>query len=619
MRRVYATIIILMLFPTFVWSQFMPIQNDDEYRVFLDISSTIKDNPVVEIVPPLQSLRMDSAIYCMARIIPGTYSISNFGQFVEDISGEDQFGKPLEVVKLDANRWYFPQKNDLYKIKYTVKPTFGNSDIFEPAGTTFRDDVALLNLFAMVGYMQDNGQLAYDLTIQKPKNLYGAGNLQNVSRDVDRDQFTAPNYFHLHDNPLMYAAPDTVSVQVDDTRIHLALYSADGENKANQILPLLEDLFQATSDYFDGSLPVTDYHILLFMESQDRETENFGALEHHYSTVVYLPDYPLNFIGQNIKDIVAHEFLHIVTPLNFHSEVVHNFDFQYPKMTKHLWLYEGVTEYTSHLVQVRGGLITPEEFLETMREKMRGAEDFNPLVPMTTASKYALDVHEDQYLNVYQNGALVAMCIDLHIIIASNGKTDLKDLMVSLGNTFGPDTFFMDYQLFDIIADHGFPQIHQFAANHIEASIKMPFDELLAMVGYAYAEDAEVPGISFGNTDFGIDMADAVLVVESMEGADEMALALGFKPGDKLISLNGNSMELPQLERTLSQFYRETSVGQEVEIKVNRPNKKRTKYKTKTLKAKAVEVKRSAKHLIKEIEANKDQIRLREKWLNSNS
>ena len=619
MRKSYTFIAVLSLIASSVLAQFRPIQSDDAYKVLVDITASDAEKVTVEVVPPLQSLSGDSAIYAMARIIPGTYSISNYGQFVRDLTALDQHGDTLESIALDANRWYFPKANKVYKISYSVVETFAHSEgaVFEPSGTTFRDSVSLLNLFAMVGYMQNNGQYSYELTIQKPREFYGAGNLEAISREIDRDEFVAPNYFFLHDNPLMYCRPDTASVELNGTRVHLAVYSAEGINTAEEILPDITNLFQAAVDYFDGYLPVDNYHILLFLEDPNSIGTSFGALEHHYSTVVYMPDYPLEAIRQNIRDIVAHEFLHIVTPLNFHSEVVHNFNFQNPEMTRHLWLYEGVTEYTSHLMQVRGGLIDEEDFLDEMREKMQGADEYNPLVPMTTASRYALTIHEDQYLNVYQKGALVAMCIDLQLIAATNGEMDLKDLMVKLSNTYGPDTFFTDHRLFDIIAEHGFPGIHDFAAQHIEASLPLPFDDLLEMVGYAYAEDGESMSISFGMAGFGIDMEDAVLVIEDMEDADEVALDLGYKVGDKIMKLNGSPMGLMSIERTLSQFFQQAQVGDDIEIEIQRPNKKQTKWKTKTLKSKVREIEIPAKHLIRALEEYDDpnRTRLRNKWL----
>jgi predicted metalloprotease with PDZ domain len=40
----------------------------------------------------------------------------------------------------------------------------------------------------------------------------------------------------------------------------------------------------------------------------------------------------------------THEFFHIVTH-SIHSKEIQDFDYNDPKMSEHLWMYEGVTEY----------------------------------------------------------------------------------------------------------------------------------------------------------------------------------------------------------------------------------------------------------------------------------
>ncbi len=61
---------------------------------------------------------------------------------------------------------------------------------------------------------------------------------------------------------------------------------------------------------------------------------------------------------------MAHEFLHILTPLNLHSEIIQPFNFEVPTSSEHIWLYEGVTEWASDIMQMRGGLIGTDEYLK---------------------------------------------------------------------------------------------------------------------------------------------------------------------------------------------------------------------------------------------------------------
>ena len=43
-------------------------------------------------------------------------------------------------------------------------------------------------------------------------------------------------------------------------------------------------------------------------------------------------------VGVAVTDMAAHEFFHIVTPLNIHSEIIEHFNFATPTPSQHLWL-----------------------------------------------------------------------------------------------------------------------------------------------------------------------------------------------------------------------------------------------------------------------------------------
>jgi len=111
------------------------------------------------------------------------------------------------------------------------------------------------------------------------------------------------------------------------------------------------------------------------MENPD--ARGFGALEHHTSTSVVLPEtMTLPQLEESMTDVVSHEFFHIITPLNIHSNEVHYFDYNDPKMSKHLWMYEGVTEYFANLFQINQGLISEEDFYKRMNGKIETSRAF---------------------------------------------------------------------------------------------------------------------------------------------------------------------------------------------------------------------------------------------------
>jgi len=230
---------------------------------------------------------------------------------------------------------------------------------------------------------------------------------------------------------------------------------------------------------------------------------SYGALEHAKSSFYYLPEYNIATMSSTIRDISAHEFFHIQTPLNFHSEEIGNFDFQKPKMSRHLWLYEGLTEYAAHHTQLQGGLTTLEQFMESMTEKVnRANDDYNPNLAFTKLSLGALDKYKDEYGNVYQKGALIGFCLDLLLRKETNGAYGTQQMMRDLAALYGPTKSFKDEELFELIEKTTkVPAVKEFFARYVSKGDKLPFKELVSTIGMEFGES--IPGnntITYGYT-----------------------------------------------------------------------------------------------------------------------
>ena len=138
--------------------------------------------------------------------------------------------------------------------------------------------------------------------------------------------------------------------------ILISVFSPRRIVNAKDIMENIEDLMIAQSNYLGGTLPVKKYAYLIYLMDYPSLSKGMGALEHSYSSFYTLPESVANQLPQFVRDVAAHEFFHIITPLNIHSEQIHNFNYINPEMSKHLWLYEGVTEYSSMHMQVQQGL-----------------------------------------------------------------------------------------------------------------------------------------------------------------------------------------------------------------------------------------------------------------------
>ncbi len=594
-------------------------QDSTKYIVEIDIKNIQNDQVRVNVFPP--NLSGESAIYNIPKIVPGTYSVSDFGRFIEGFEAFNVSGDILASKKLDDNRWEVENATEIHKISYLVNDTYDEPEgggIFEPAGTNIEAGKnVVLNPYGFAGYFDGTKSHPIEVQVIKPKDFYGESSLKKTNSTDDLDTYYARNYFEYHDCPMLYAVPDTASVMVAGARIAIATYAPYGTIKSKDIMEVVADIFPAAARYLGGSLPVDQYSILVYLTDGASASGGFGALEHNTSTVFVLPEAPMSALEQTFKDVTAHEFFHIVTPLNIHSEEIDDYDFMNPQMSAHLWLYEGCTEYAAQHVQVKEGDMTFEQFLEVMRDKMVNASQFDSGIAFTEMSKKALGEHADQYGNVYEQGALIGMALDLKLRTLSDGAYGTQELMRDLAAEYGMDKPFKDDELFSEIARvSGYPEIESFLNTYVGGSAPLPFTELLAEVGIQYQDVLVENAVSGGNLSIGYNQETQKLVVVDVSGLDEFGQNMGFQKDDQLVSWNGTDISIDNLRDVLDDYRQNVNEGDKVQVEVERLNKK-GKAKIKTLKAKAIYTERTTRNIMQEMEPlTEQQAKLRKAWVN---
>jgi predicted metalloprotease with PDZ domain len=290
-------------------------------------------------------------------------------------------------------------------------------------------------------------------------------------------------------------------------------------------------------------------------------------------------------LPQFVRDIAAHEFLHIVTPLNIHSEQIHNFNYIEPEMSKHLWLYEGVTEYSAMHVQVREGLYDTEDFLAAIQGKIESAKEF-PLVSFTEMSERILEPDfEAMYGNVYEKGALIALCLDLYLIKYSNGNIDLPTLLHDLANDYGPNKAFDDASFVETLTQLTYPEVGNFLNKYVVGDQPLPIDECLLWAGVAFQAPDTIMVVSFGNVSLDMNQ-DNLIIIANINAMDEFGTELDYQKGDILHSVNGQEVTLGNITMILDEFQKKTKEGEKVKIEVIRNVNE--KVKVVKLKAKAI-------------------------------
>ncbi|WP_025604199.1 peptidase M61 [Pontibacter actiniarum] len=590
-----------------------------KYDVTINLKNVQDDKVQVTVQAP--DITQGEIIYNMPKIVPGTYSVSDFGKFISDFRAYAANGDTLAVEKLDTNRWRISNANRLDKITYWVDDTFDAAKredvLFEPGGTNIEAGKNfLLNTFGFVGYFEGMKQVPYELNVTKPQGFYGSTPLKAVSSSDSLDTYEIANYVELADSPLMYNRPDTTVLNLGETDVLVSVYSPSGNVTSAPIAANVKSILEAQRQYLGGTLPVDKYAFLIYVPERVGKSGSFGALEHSYSSVYFLPEMPEEQFSSTIRDVAAHEFFHIVTPLSIHSEEIGNFDFINPKMSKHLWLYEGVTEYFASHVQVYEDLYELDEFLQKLREYILTSKAYyNDTLPFTEMSAEVLDKYEKEYGNVYQKGALIGMALDVRLRELSNGSYGLRDLMLDLAKTYGKQNAFKDEELFDKIAELTYPEIREFFTRYVEGSEPLPLEETFRKVGIIYQPQATQEAISYGGFAPGFDLESGKIKVADTADMDAFGRKMGFQSGDLLLAFNGTEITPQNIRDLIGDSLQSVRPGQKLTFTVGRKNAK-GEIKEKKLKGKATAVKREQQHLLKpDPNATEQQLQLRDAWL----
>jgi predicted metalloprotease with PDZ domain len=589
------------------------------YTATIDL--TVVENDRVKVTIDVPEITSDNIFYCIPKIVPGTYNIYDFGRFVFDFKAYNENGVALKVEPVDVNRYKIFNATTLKKIEYWIDDTYdmtGDNPIFEPAGTNIAPDNFVVNTFGFIGYLDGMKENDYELIIKKPAGFYGSTPLKAKSAGTNLDKFHLDDYDHLADSPLLYAVPDTASTMVGNAQVLIGVYSPNKVITAKQIMDNVSEILAAQGEYLGGKLPVDKYAFLLYFTDTTGVSGGMGALEHKNSSVYFLPETEIENIAPMLRDVCAHEFFHVVTPLAIHSREIADFNFIEPKMSKHLWLYEGQTEYAAHHAQVKAGLITHEEFISRMQGKIENSTSYyNDTLPFTTMSLGCLDIYHEEYGNVYQKGALINMCLDIELRQLSKGKYGTQELMRDLGKEFGANKAFNDDELFDKITKMTYPEIRTFFTTYVEGDTPIPYETYLKKAGISLSPEGTMEVISMGNIsmNYNITAESSTIFIENLEGSNSFAKDMGYKVGDKFLSINGQSLTAGNADRAINAWKQTTKAGDKVVVMVERKldNGKVKKVK---LKGNAITVKVPLpRTLMLDEQVTPDQLAFRKAWL----
>ena len=552
--------------------------SQNQYRYSINLNEVENDALTVELLTP--PVKQNAAIFSLPKIIPGTYAIADYGKFISNVKAFDKNRKALTVTKVNDNQWKINNATQLYRITYKVDDVFDTEikhHIYPMAATNFEAGKNLsLNTPGIFGFIEGMSKLPFQIAFQKPAQLYASTSLKPISSTDTKDVFEVKGVDDLYDSPIMYTIPDTASRQVGNCQVLVSVYSPNQQIHAKEIADWLNDLLDAARQYLGGKLPTDKYAFLFYFK--DAKTKHAfpvglgGALEHTTSSYYYLYEAPAAQLKNSIVDICSHEFFHIITPLTIASKEVKEFNFNEAVMSKHLWLYEGSTEYTAHHVQVKYGLNTVSQFLDKLSKKITASRTaYKDSLPFTELSKHSTDKWAEEYGNVYQKGALIAACLDIYLLHLSNGTYGFRNLTYDLGVRFGKYRYFNDDELFDNIAELTYPEIKVFLVKYVAGPTPIPYDYFFGLAGVEFIPRREQKIFSLGNISIAPNQKGNPSIMAPFK-PNEFGQKMGYKQGDEIYAINGRIISTQNLFEVVNEIKQGMKEGETLTVKVGRIN-----------------------------------------------
>ncbi len=486
-----------------------------QHHFFIDFTQVHNDQLTVKC--EIKKSYKDSIDFHFPMTIPGTYDILNYGKYIEGFTALNHEIQNLKVKKININTYRIYQPENLKEIVYKVNDTYDTlvkeNKIFEPAGTNILEGKNfLINGGGFLGFFDKEENQNFTFTMNLPDSLdaFSAYPFQKLNSKKDKMYlFEYKNYHEFIDHPILIAAPDTAEFYVNNTKVVIACYHEKGFKVAKNTKNQLEKSLKAIGSFLP-QLPVNQYVFLIYLRDFENEMTllrskgkffkklsiffklqglGFGALEHGTSSVYYLFDGGNQEFIQELQGVAIHEFLHILTPLSLHTEPIGNFNYIQPKFSKHLWLFEGSTEYHSGIVQIQNNLITFEDYFdEYVQSKLLNAKKF-PIKKMSFAEmseNVMLPKYQKQYTQVYELGAMLCMALDIEIIYLTKGQKTLKTVILELLNKYGKNQNASEEGLIKEFVDLVHPDLQKFFDKHILGKEYPDFENYLKKVGIIY-------------------------------------------------------------------------------------------------------------------------------------
>jgi predicted metalloprotease with PDZ domain len=483
----------------------------------------------------------------MAVWTPGSYLIREYARHVEGVVVTAANGNPLSFHKSRKNRWLI-QTGASDEIRFSYRVYCREMSV---RTNWVEESFALLNSAPTFVSLVGGSSLPHHVKLELPANWKIS--VTGMQGAVDYDT--------LVDSPILAGNPAIYQFEVAGVAHYLVNEGEAGVWDGPRSAADLEKIVRYCASMW-GAIPCDRYYFLnLLMESG-------GGLEHCNSVCMIASRWATRTRSAYLKwlALAAHEYFHMWNVKRLRPVELGPFDYENENPTRSLWIAEGFTEYYTGLILRRAGLVTAQEYLETVLSELISTLQSTPGRLWHSAREASWDAWIKLYrpdentkntsISYYTKGAVIGWLLDARIRCETEGAKSLDDLMRLAFQRFSGEHGFTPEQFESTAEEIAGASLRSFFSQTVESAEELDYSEALDWFGLRFcATEERKPGLGVETK------LDTGRLVISRIPRDGPAWDSGLSVDDEIIAINDFRVRADQLTQRLESYRAGDSVS----------------------------------------------------------
>lgn len=484
-------------------------------------------NHIFDVTMKFKPADADYTVVVMASCVPGYYKEEYYAKDVQEFSASDENNKPLKWERAEYSSWkIYHSPGQAINVKYRVYSDSGKILL-----SYLNPQRALINPATVCMYIKDKTSLPCYLTINFPKYW----DIATALKETGKNNFYAPNYAVFVDSPIMAGNLKTKKITYKGVDYNLVVDSMI-KFDMEKFTPGLEKLIKEQVDTM-GGVPFKEYSFMYIIYPKAT-----GGMEHASSCVIGKDPERFDYDYDKLLWVFSHEFFHLWNDKCVFAKNIYPYNYNNPNLTKLYWFFEGFTRYYQDVFAVRSGCMKEKTFFTRTADIIDGINNCaaakKMLLEDASFTGWYLQAQnkDENSLDFYDKGMLVALVTDLKIRHDSGGKKSLDDVMRYLYENYGlKNTGIGEDELEGIFEKSSGAGLKDIFDGYVRGTKEIDYNKYLNYAGLKLQTKEDEPELYLGIKGNYRNGAVVVDKVEKGSPADKSGICVD----DMIIAVNG--------------------------------------------------------------------------------